>query len=159
MPQHLSPCGCRAFALRDYFAVDLPNNAPVMLPFERKKWSRLKLQFARILVAAYFFAALIFAQRALAAALILALAAALIVNFFLVTTALVAGLTPATTGTTGLAAAALAALILAHLAFWAATSLARPAALMPPFFFGALAATGVTTAWVVEPNNRLSSFS
>ena len=83
---------------------------------------------------AYFFAARILAQRALAAALILALAAALIVNFFLAPTALVAGLTPATTGTTGLATDAFAAWILAHLAFWAATSLARPAALMPPFF-------------------------
>jgi hypothetical protein len=49
-------------------------------------------------------------------------------------------LTPGTAG--------FAALIFAQRAFWAATRRARPAALGPPFFFGALAATGLVIVLV-----------
>jgi len=101
----------------------------------------------RILFGAYFFAALIFAQRAFAAALILALAAALILNFFL------AGLTAETTLNDDAWMTGFPALILAHLAFWTAAILALPAALIPPFFFGPLTPLGAITVLLVEPSN------
>jgi len=89
----------------------------------------------------YFFPAFLAAHIALAAAAIFALASGLMTRL----TALVAGLTAALTTATGLTAGlgaetgltgALAAFIFAHLAFCAATILARPAALIPPFFTG-----------------------
>src|ERR1035437_8940557 len=122
---------------------------------KQKSQSRLRLRLQLKLIRAYFFAALTFAQRALAAALIFALAAALITNFFfagLATTATLAGVAAGLT-------ADFAALILAQRAFCAAATLALPAALMPPFFFGALPTTGAATGVADEPSNWLSSFS
>jgi len=52
-----------------------------------------------------------------------------------------------------------AALILAQHAFWAAAILALPAALMPPFFFGALATAGAAAALGAEPSNWPNCFS